>query len=589
MQGTVVFVLSVLVLIFAIGWAVCVKKMKYKRGRLLTPFNIIFGGVSLSAMLLFIPIYSQMFGNAEYGIGKMLLLSIHNTIRLFIVDGEFSIIMDNLGVITEEVQDVYTTFAAILFVIAPFLTFGFVLSFFKNVSAYKDYYFKYYSEVYVFSELNEQALALARSLKKNQKKRTVVFTDVFESEDERIYELMAQAYELGAIMFKKDIALVNFGFHSKKSKITFFIIGQDDDENVKQSLSLIHRYQNNDNAQLYVFTTSVNSELLLSESMTGNMKVRRINEVQSLISRQLFDEGIEIFETAVDCGDSEKLISAVIVGMGQHGMEMTKALAWFCQMDGYRLEVNVFDADKKAESRLCHECPELMDEKHNHDFTTVGESHYSIKVHSGVDVGTKEFLEMTEQIKNITYVFIALGDDERNISMAVKLRSWFLKSGNFPKMDVVVRNADKKNALQGIKNYSGQEYKIHFIGDTASSYSEEVIFESDIEKEALARHMKWGKEEEFWRFEYNYRSSIASAIHGKMKVLCRIPGIEKIPEERTDSEKRIIRQLEHRRWNAYMRSEGFSYAEKRNNLAKTHHCLVPFDELSLKEQEKDDD
>lgn len=589
MQGTVVFMLSVMVLIFAIGWAVCVKKMKYKRGRLLTPFNIVFGGVSLSAMLLFIPIYSQMFENAEYGIGKMFLLSIHNTIRLFIVDGEFSIIMDNLGVITEEVRDVYTTFAAILFVIAPFLTFGFVLSFFKNVSAYKDYYLKYYSEVYVFSELNEQALALAKSLKNNQKKRTIVFTDIFESEDERTYELMAQAYELGAIMFKKDIALVNFGLHSKNSKITFFIIGQDDDENVKQSLSLIQRYQDNDNAQLYVFTTSVNSELLLSESITGNMKVRRINEVQSLISRQLFDEGVEIFETAVDCGESEKLISAVIVGMGQHGMEMTKALAWFCQMDGYRLEVNVFDADKNAESRLCYECPELMDEKHNHDFTTVGESHYSIKVHSGVDVGTKEFLKMTEKIKHITYVFIALGDDERNISMAVKLRSWFLKSGNFPKMDVVVRNADKKKALQGIKNYSGQEYKIHFIGDTTSSYSEEVIFESDIEKEALERHMKWGKEEEFWRFEYNYRSSIASAIHRKMKVLCRIPGIEKIPEERTDSEKRIIRELEHRRWNAYMRSEGFSYAEKRNNLAKTHHCLVPFDELSLKEQEKDDD
>ena len=47
--------------------------------------------------------------------------------------------------------------------------------------------------------------------------------------------------------------------------------------------------------------------------------------------------------------------------------------------------------------------------------------------------------------------------------------------------------------------------------------------------------------------------------------------------------------MEHRRWNAYMRSEGFTYAEKRNNLAKTHNCLVTYDDLSLEEKAKDDD
>jgi len=171
----------------------------------------------------------------------------------------------------------------------------------------------------------------------------------------------------------------------------------------------------------------------------------------------------------------------------------------------------------------------------------------------------------------------------------VKLRTWLLKKGCQPQIDAVVRNVDKRNALSGITNYSGQAYDIRFIGDAKSSYSEEVIFESDIEEEALKRHMKWGKEEEFWRFEYNYRSSVASAIHRKMKILCQIPGADKTPEKRTEGEKWALRDLEHRRWNAYMRSEGFTYAEKRNNLAKTHHCLVPFDELSLEEQEKDDD
>lgn len=50
-----------------------------------------------------------------------------------------------------------------------------------------------------------------------------------------------------------------------------------------------------------------------------------------------------------------------------------------------------------------------------------------------------------------------------------------------------------------------------------------------------------------------------------------------------------MRKLEHRGWNAYMRSEGYRYGEKRNDLAKLHHCLVPFDALPLAEQVKDDD
>ena len=38
-----------------------------------------------------------------------------------------------------------------------------------------------------------------------------------------------------------------------------------------------------------------------------------------------------------------------------------------------------------------------------------------------------------------------------------------------------------------------------------------------------------------------------------------------------------------------MRSEGYVFAPKRNDLAKTHPCLIEFDKLTLEEQEKDDD
>jgi hypothetical protein len=197
-------------------------------------------------------------------------------------------------------------------------------------------------------------------------------------------------------------------------------------------------------------------------------------------------------------------------------------------------------------------------------------------------------------LPRITYVFVALGNDEKNIAAAVKLRTIFARLGYSPRIHSVVHNTEKKEALRDVTNFKRQSYDIDFIGDVKTSYSEKVILGSDVEAVALQRHTRWGNENDFWQFDYNFKSSLASAIHRKMKSLCNIPGIDKAPSERTEEELWAIRRLEHCRWNAYMRSEGYSYGgtvkrEGRNDLAKLHNCLVPFDELPLSEQEKDDD
>lgn len=558
--------------------AVILKKRRIK------PLYILGGGVALASVGLFIPIYAQILKkDLFYGV-KVVLLSIHNTIRLFAIDGEFSIISTYTDRLSGWIGSAYPILAATLFVGAPVLTFGVVLSFFKNVTAYNKYLLGCKKDAFIFSELNERSLALARSLKKNNPKRMIVFTDVFEKNEEESYELVEHARALGALCFQKDIAVVNFAMHAVDTEMAFFIIGEDSGENTKQAITLIRKYRDRERTSVYVVSTGVDSELLLSTTEKGKVKVRRINEVQALISRTLYDEGFRIFESAQD-----GTISAVIVGMGQYGTEMTKALSWFCQMDGYRLEMNVFDKKKNSKGRLSALCPDLMKQPYNGDFSTAGEAHYKISVHGDVHAETKEFLDQLREIPKPTYVFVALGNDEKNIEMAVRIRVWLAKFGCWPVIDAIVYNTDKNRALQGIQNSSGQEYDIHFIGDLETSYSEKVILDSDVEAEALKRHLRWGKEEAFWKYEYNYRSSMSSAIHKKMKILCKIPGADKPAEERTQEEREVMRVLEHNRWNAYMRSEGYTFDEVRNNLAKTHHCLVEFDKLSLEEQMKDDD
>jgi hypothetical protein len=119
-----------------------------------------------------------------------------------------------------------------------------------------------------------------------------------------------------------------------------------------------------------------------------------------------------------------------------------------------------------------------------------------------------------------------------------------------------------------------------------------VILDSELEDEALQRHLKWGEEEEFWTYEYNYRSSVAAAIHRMARIQCGIPGADKQEDELTDQERAIIESLEHRRWNAYMRSEGYVFSgskdpSSRNDSGKMHHNLVDFASLSEEDKRKD--
>lgn len=176
------------------------------------------------------------------------------------------------------------------------------------------------------------------------------------------------------------------------------------------------------------------------------IKVRRVNEVQSLIMRNLYENGFEkIFKSAYNDSSGVKKINAVVIGMGRHGTEMTKALTWFCQMDGYLAEINVFDSDPDAFEIFAAECPELI--KFSGVLDVAGEAKYTINIHSGINVDTVSFNELIQSLPEITYVFVALGNDEKNISTAVKLRMLFERMGYNPEIQAVVYNSEKKKLL----------------------------------------------------------------------------------------------------------------------------------------------
>ena len=568
-----------------------VSAKRNRQNRILRPLNLVFGGAFLAVFIGLVPIFAVMLAGQSEFVLKLCMLDALQTLQAFTINIGADFILDNINETAGPISGMYATYMTCLFFLAPVLTFGFLASLFKNALAGLNYRFHYRKDVCAFSELNENSLKLAQSLRKQDRKTLIAFTDVDREEGGISGELLESAKAMGAVLFQKDIVAAGFMKHSPRARITFFAINEKERDNLILALKLIEIYRNRKNTDLYVFSTGTEGELLLSGAPKGEVRVRRVNEIRSLIYQFLYDEGNRLFETAAESEENKKEIRAVIAGLGRYGTEMLRSLTWFSQMDGYTVRMDAYDLDELAEERFSALCPELMSEQYN-GVIVPGESEYTIRIHSGIDVRTSAFVNSLKSLPKPTFVFVALGDDAESISQAANIRMLCERFGSKPMIKTVVTGTDEKEALSGITNFKGQPYDIETIGDLASAYSAEILVGSKLENAALARHLKWGSEEEFWQYEYNYRSSIASAVHMKARIACGISGADKAEDALTEEERDVIERLEHRRWNAYMRSEGYVYSgspdkSSRNDLAKTHHNLVDFSVLTEEDKRKD--
>ncbi len=549
-------------------------------GKRINAIHILFGLCFVLSFVLTLPANLTASGTDMLGIMKSVVISLQKSIRVFAADGIYGPIIENIHAAPAWIVKPHLILTYITQFIAPLLAVSFVLSFFKNVSAYARYLVAGHRETYVFSRINQRSLALARDIAKHSPRACLVFTSVGSNVED---ELVGEARALGAICFKKEITEIRFKIRRRRGQVHFFAISNDEIVNVNDSLKLIGVYNSRPNARLYIFSKGVESELLLAGKTEGTMRICRIDEVRSLVTRILYEKGKMIFDGATPADEKTKHISAVVVGMGGHGTEMVKALTWYCQMDGYSFSLNAFDRGKNALDMFRAQAPGLMGTK------------YAIEIHPDMDVDTKKFADEITKITDATYVFVSLGSDEKNVATAVMLRMLFERIGIKPIIQAVVYNSQAKDILVNARKSKAQAYDIDFVGDVNSLYSKNVIIASELEKDAFARHISYcngDKEQEnnFWKYEYCYRSSIATAVHAKARIECGIPGAGKTEAEMTEYERDTLAALEHRRWEAYMRADGYVYSgspdrSSRNDLGKMHNNLT--DDLTDEDIAKD--
>lgn len=564
----------------------------------LSPFHAFLILISIGMFFMFVPVYDTLQGQDAT---KTLFLSIHNTVRLFVVDADFSIIQEYLAsdyAIDGSLASIFEHYAVVLFVVAPVMTAGFVLSFVKDAWSHILSLINCSRTVIYMSELNPQSISLARDIRasKEYRKSMIVFFDVFDEEGEEYHELISRAHHLGAICFRKDISSVRirpvFLFKKKKLK-KFFFIGVNEEENIKQAINLIDRSRTelhpSSSAEFYVFSIASDSEALLDAvnkerpfaKDQKSFKVRRIDVTKNLAINTVRDycdilpagerisaEAILARKTKKPLVKSraikyklfararalklskkkaqrikiraicqrEKLypsahnaikqytlsridkvvpklkdVKILIVGAGIFGTELLKTLCWSAQLPGCNPIIHIVDKEENTEKRFKAEFPELLE--YSEKFKD-GDTRYTIKIHSGIDVTGSDFEDKINEIGGVDIAFAALGDDELNVKVAMDMRRWFGRMENnggapVPRICAVVystRKTETFNRSGGLKCQGGQEYGINLIGDIKSVYSLRNVENSALEKEAEPYHMFWATnglaEKKMWLRRY---------------------------------------------------------------------------------------
>ena len=278
--------ISVGIFVLTLLLSVLLKFLKHnKRRQFVTPGKILFVGIFASAFTCFMPLYL----NLKLNWFQSILSSFQHSFRIFGLDGDFLEFVANQEYPDDTSKEFYKNYAALLYAVAPLMTFGFILTFFKIFFAHLKYKVCFWTKVHAFSELNEKSLALAKSLLKKNKpylgfvpKILIVFTDVIDKKEELSLDLIEESREIGALLFRKDLESVRFKRSWSLRKVDFYLISEDESEKIRHTESIIKNYDYN-GVKLWIFSDDIRTELMLAKNQAKKMKATRVNDIQALI------------------------------------------------------------------------------------------------------------------------------------------------------------------------------------------------------------------------------------------------------------------------------------------------------------------
>lgn len=503
-------------------------------------------------------------------------------------------------------KGIYIVLNYIFFTLAPILTSTLLLSFIGDTDEKMRLFLRRSKKFYVFSEINENALALAGGIQRQPGRKTLIFCNTKDTDK----ALIAQAKKLGGIALYKQCTALKL---RRRKTYDFFLICANEDRNMQLAEAMIVRHAHCKNTTIRVNAfvesgTNVNFlEHMHKNKGNPNMELRCIDEIALLCNHLIYTH--PLFDTK-----GSATISVAIVGCGRTGMRMLKTAYWAGQVDGYQLKIRVYDKDADYHrEEFYNQCPDLVDDP------AIQFINADVSAHT-----FRQQLLAPENSGDATCIVVAMGSDQLNLSIADEMyriyrRHTLFREDRMPEIFARIRSQEKSAPYLDNPAFLENRH-IHLFGTTASVFSDKTLFDTDLENLAFAVHMAYEKaleldkdtpaykklRKDFQTSEYFRRSSMAAALHIPAKLhmcgdlpqkegnLLTAENIQFYADQlaRNESLAERLAVNEHARWNAFLRSEGYqtattgqmhlyaqavdSHADK---LSMLHPCITDWDQL----------
>ena len=502
---------------------------------------------------------------------------------------------------------IYIVINYLFFALAPILTSTLLISFIGDTDEKMRLILHSSPKYFVFSQINENALALAAGIQKQPGRKTLIFCDTKGTDK----NLITQAKKLGGIVLYKGCTALKL---RRRKHYDFFLISGDEDRNLLLAEAMIAKHADTKKAAVCINAfvesgTNVNflEHVLKSKGSSTNLELRCIDEIALFCNHLIYS--YPLFHTK-----GSKTISVAIVGCGRTGMRMLKTAYWAGQIDGYELKIRVYDKEARAhQEEFWNQCPDLKNDPAIR-FIPADVSAYHFR----------EQLLSPENSGDATYIVVAMGNDGLNLSIADEMYRIYRQHTDFtdermPEIFARVRSQIKSAPYFENPGFLDSRH-IHLFGTTASIFSDKTLFDTDLENLAFGVHLAYDDKldtpahteayrnltKAFKTGEYNRRSSMATALHipAKLHMCGKIPDTDKhiltaeniqIFADCIAADKDLTERLainEHVRWNAFCRTEGYQTAtaeqmhryapevdSHKDKLSMLHPCITDWDAL----------
>lgn len=453
-------------------------------------------------------------------------------------------------------------------------------------------------DAYIFFGCNEKTLAIASSVGKE--KANYIFTNISKNTKLSYKEKIS---EIGGIHVENSVSQVFKKIYKKSTKIEIFLFGDSEEDNLLELETICAAIAKHKitNVKVYVELLDTPWDIyndFLDKHNTDNVRISFVRTEANFAYNNLFNNSI--FKDAKET-DGIRDIKFLIVGMNERNMEMFKGILHLGQMPGYRLDIMVLD-EGRMRNVLREQMPEVLDLCNKE-----GDAIYQIRYHENIKIESDEIIQALYGFEDFTFAFINMKDDIQNLNVAMRLNRMRMRKGDKGeyKIQAVCEN---KNLYKNRDEKS--KSNVQFIGSKSEVYDYKFITMPEVEEASKKIHdirFKDGLEAEEWNKscnkEYNRHSEYARTLSLKYKILDidrqygNKVSVAKYADIENEEKWRIY---EHMRWNMYMRTNGYIFADrdkvsdKEGNIdrdfrrrAKMHNCLRNYFDLPQVEKDKD--